>query len=148
MKEKILKTALVVFVLLSAIFLINYLLYSDEDRIRGLIRQGKRAIEEEDLDRCMNGIALNYHSEEFGLNYLVVQRLLKEAFKAFEDIRIKIKGVQIEVKDGESEVYLRVTATARPTEGTGREGFYEEPLVLSLRKSGTRWKLVGARREG
>jgi len=134
--------------LLFVIFLINRLLYSDEDRIKGLIRKGERAIEEEDLDRCMSGIALDYRSEEFGLNYFGVQYLLREAFKAFEDIRIKIKGIQIKVKDGEAEVHLRVTVTAKPVGETKREGFYEEPLVLSLQKSGIGWKLVGVRSEG
>ena len=138
---------IVIFLVLGLVILgIKSLLYPDRNKIKRLIQREMRALEEEDVDGCMEGLALEFRWQELGLNYLVARRSLKKLFETFEDIKVKPARLNIDVKNKEATMRLELTATATNLTTGEKPGFYREPGVIFFRKIAGKWKIVEVER--
>ena len=132
-----------------------YLLWpSDEARIRKLVKNEVLAIEAEDIQAVMKGISYNY-SDDKGLSYLLIKRLLEREFQRLSNIKINYSDLLIEVRDDDTATAvmdLHVTSgitgggTGGGTEAAPRYviGDAEAPVVLNLalKKEGTgKWTI-------
>ncbi len=144
--KKTLQVIVIFLILGFAILGIKNLLYSDRDKIKRLIQREGRALEEEDIDRCMKGLALEFRWQEVGLNYFVVRGALKEMFETFEDIKIKPARLNVNVKNKKARVKLEITATATKVTTGEKQGFYGEPGVILFKKIAGKWKIVEVER--
>ncbi|MFQ6067514.1 MAG: hypothetical protein ACE5K3_09590 [bacterium] len=146
--RKVLQVIVIFLVLGFAILWIKTLLYPDRDKIKRLIQMEMRALEEEDVDRCMKGLAHEFRWQELRLNYFVARRALQKLFETFEDIKIKPTRLNIDVKSKDAAVKLEITATARNLTTGEKQGFYSEPGIIFLRKIAGKWKIVEVERGG
>lgn len=123
-----------------------YLLWpSDEARIRKLVLNEAQAIETEDIQAVMKGISYNY-SDDKGLSYLLIKRLLEREFQRLNNIKVSYSDLLIEVRDDDTAIaVMDLHVTSEDTGGTNNEsprymlGGSENPAVLNLalRKEGT-----------
>ena len=75
-----------------------YLLWpSDEARIRKLVRLEAQALEAEDMEAVMKGISYNY-SDDKGLSYLLIKRILEREFQRLNNIRVSYSDLLIVVR--------------------------------------------------
>lgn len=72
-----------------------------EGRIRAAIRGGVTAIEAEDLEKAISYLSTEYRDER-GFSYLVVKRLLRDAFAQFNRFEIEMESPEIEFVKGEN----------------------------------------------
>ncbi len=119
---------------------VYFLWPSDEARIRKLVRLEAKAIEAEDIQAVMKGISYNY-SDEKGLSYLLIKRLLEREFQRLNNIKFRYSDLLIEVRDNDTAIAVM---DLHVTSGTNTEspryvlGDKENPVVLNLalRKEG------------
>lgn len=140
--RKILQVIVIFLGLGFAILGIRNLLYTDKDQIKRVIERERRDLEEEDLGGCMEGLDLEFRWQEDDLNYFVARRVLRELFGTFDDIKIKLAGLNMEIKNKEATVKFEITATAKKVISGERQGFYQEPGVIFLKKIMGQWKIV------
>ncbi len=138
------KQGVVILLLIVAPVAVYLLWPTDEARIRKLVRHEAQALEAEDIQAVMKGISFNY-SDEKGLSYLLIKRLLQREFEHLNNIRVSYSDLLIEVRDDDTATAvmdLHVTSgdTGGGTEAAPRYllGDAETPVVLnlSLRKEG------------
>lgn len=72
--------------------------YSDERRIKRIIEGGKRAVEAEDIRRCMSYVSIHY-SDSHGLNYILVKRILEEVFREFDGFEVITRELRVTVNN-------------------------------------------------
>ncbi|HEY5648367.1 MAG TPA: hypothetical protein VIU33_02630 [Nitrospiria bacterium] len=77
-----------------------FFLSNPEGRIRTAIKEGGGAIETGDLEGAMSHVSTDYRDEK-GLTYLVVKRLLRDAFDQFDHFEIEMEDPEIEFVKGE-----------------------------------------------
>jgi hypothetical protein len=138
--------------LLTLFFIAPVIIYflwpSDEARIRTLFREGAKAIEEQKIDDVMSKVSFSY-TDENGLSYLYLKKLLERAFGEVKDIRIEYDIKKIDVRDDSAaaDVDVRVAATRGPDTGY-MLGDAAKPLHIrfTLDKERTKWLI--SRTEG
>jgi hypothetical protein len=112
-----------------------YLLWpTDEARIRGLIHKEARALEAEDMEAVLKGISYNY-SDDKGMSYLLIKRILEREFKKFNNLKISTSAILIEVKKDKTAsavMDLRVTAETLDQGIRYVLGDADIPAVLNL----------------
>ena len=141
---------MVLLAVLLAVSVAAFVLWpTDEDRIRGLVKEGARAVEAEDLDALMSKISFSY-SDRHGLSYLIIKKQMQERFKRFSDIIVQYEGLEVIVAEDDTAraaMDLRVIATMGPDRGYF-VGDIKEPvrLELWLRRGGSvkRWLVVNS----
>ncbi len=124
-----------------------YLLWpSDEARIKKLVMKEAQALGAEDIQAVMKGISFNY-SDEKGLSYLLIKRLLEREFDRLNNIDVSYSDLLIVVRDDDT---ASAVMDLHVTSGTNNEspryvlGDAESPVVLnlSLRKEGAgKWMI-------
>lgn len=126
-----------------AIFLIMvtpvtvYLLWpTDEARIRKLLRQEAHAVEAKDIEAFMKGISFNY-SDDYGMSYIVIKRVLKREFKREGSITITYGDILVEVRDDDTATAvmdISVTSSDSGPDAAPRRllGGGQAPAVLNL----------------
>lgn len=122
-----------------------YLLWpSDEARIKKLLKEEVRAVEQEDIEGVMDGVSYNYR-DEHGLSYLLLKRTLERQFTRYSDIEVEYENIEVGVnKDrAEARMDLRVIATWGQDRGYYL-GDIKTParLTLELEKSPARKWLI------
>lgn len=140
------KTIVLLLLVIAAVAV--YLFWpGDEARIKKLIKEGARAIEQEDIDAVMDRVSYNYR-DEHGLSYLLLKRTIERQFTRYEDIVVEYENLEVDVKDDEAEARMDLRVIA--TWGVDR-GYYlgdiKEPahLTLELEKSpARRWLIRGS----
>jgi len=134
------KRGVAIFLLIVAPVAVYHLWPTDEARIRKLVMLEAQALGAEDMEAVMKGISFNY-SDEKGLSYLLIKRLLERAFERYSDIKVSYNDMLVEVhEDGTATAVMDIRVTAG---GSGEPPRYilggaETPAVLnlSLKKEG------------
>jgi hypothetical protein len=141
------RSAIALLILVISPVLVYLFWPSDESRIRKLIREEVRAVEEEDIDAFMSGVAFHYQ-DEYGLSYLLLKRLVEREFRAFSEIGMEYGGLGIDVSDERAMAGMDVRVLADRGVGRGYYwGDFREPVRLELElKKGPagRWLIISA----
>lgn len=139
------KRTIIIFFILAFIPLAVYLLWpSDEARIKKLIKEGKVAVEKEEIDNVMSKISFSYR-DDYGMTYLYIKKILEKQFNAMSDIQIEYENLRINVKDDSAAVALDLRVIATYGSDTGYIiGDIEEPVHMkfTLEKERTKWLIV------
>lgn len=112
----------IVFVLIvvAAALIIKFVFASENKKILKVIYEGKAAVEAEDVPKCMTHVSLQY-LDDYGLRYLVVQRILTEAFKTFDGFKVLLDNIEIEVDNNKEKAVasfdLRIIVTIQNQPG-------------------------------
>jgi hypothetical protein len=138
--------------LLTLFFIAPVIIYflwpSDEARIRTLFREGAKAIEEQKIADVMSKVSFSY-TDEHGLSYLYLEKLMERAFGEVKDIRIEYDIKKIDIRDDSAtaDVDVRVAATRGADTGY-MLGDAAKPLHIrfTLDKERTKWLI--SRTEG
>ena len=116
--------------LILAIWLVLRLIPSDENQIRGLIQQAAEALEDGNLDGAMKVISLSYR-DGYGLTYGAWRVLFQRGFDKYVDIRVWIRGLEVQIHGDEAQATFSVRAEATVAATTG------DPDRLPVRDVGT-----------
>ncbi len=121
------------------------LLISDETRIRKGVKEGVRAIEAEDVGKCLRRVSLHYR-DEYGLTYVGVKGLLTRIFQEFDAFEIDFRNLQItlldkEVASASFDLKVKVRYGGQRVYLLGY-GDVPNRIKLSLVKEGGRWKVT------
>ncbi|KKK92310.1 hypothetical protein LCGC14_2704230, partial [marine sediment metagenome] len=92
------KRGVAIFLLIVAPVAVYHLWPTDEARIRKLVMLEAQALGAEDMEAVMKGISFNY-SDEKGLSYLLIKRLLERAFERYSDIKVSYNDMLVEVHE-------------------------------------------------
>ena len=132
------KQGVAIFLLIVAPVAVYHLWPTDEARIRKLVMLEAQALGAEDMEAVMKGISFNY-SDEKGLSYLLIKRLLQREFERLNNIKINYSDLLIEVReDGTATAVMDIRVTSGSTGGGSGEaqryvlGSAEAPAVLNL----------------
>ncbi len=138
------KTIAFLIIAIAIPIIIYFLIPSEENRIRKVLREGSVAIEKEDIDKTMSKVSYNY-KDEYGLSYLYIKEVLKIIFKRFERIRIEYKIIKIYVTENKATVEVDVIVSAY----TGENFHYllgditnPAHLKFSLEKERGKWLII------
>jgi hypothetical protein len=135
--------------LLIAAPVLFYLFWpSDEARIRRLVHETARAVEAEDVEGVLKNVSFQY-TDNAGLGYLWLKRILPAEFKKLSDMEVSVRGLGVTVEpDGKAasaSMDLRIIATY----GADDRGYYlgnaDEPFRLTVRLKKNdlrRWEVV------
>ena len=134
---------------IACFFLVRHLLVSDEDRIKGVIYQGKAAIEREDFEEAIKHVSRDY-TDEYGLNKMAIAAILKRVYAEFDDIAIEVADLEVTITEKETETKqgraaFNTWVTFRTEEGIGYlVGSFEEPcrVIFTLAKEGGTWRVI------
>jgi hypothetical protein len=144
------KKAVIICVILAAIgcfFLLKHLLVTDEARIRGVIYQGKAAIEKKDIEGVMAQVSREYQ-DEYGLNKVAIMAVFQRAFHEFDAIDIHVEELKVAINEQkQGQAFLLTWATVRAQDKTRYlVGSPEKPcqVVFTLAKEGGRWRVIKA----
>lgn len=96
--KKLFYGIVILIIIIIAAIIIKFLLVSDKSRILKVINEGRAAVEAEDVEKCMSHISLQY-SDDYGLKYLIVKRILIDVFKEFDGFKVLLDNIEIEVKE-------------------------------------------------
>lgn len=104
----------------AAALIIKFAFASEKKKILKTIYEGSAAVEAEDAARCMSYVSLQY-LDDYGLKYLVVQRILTEVFKTFDGFKVLLDNIEITVDDNKEKAVasfdLRIIVTLQNQPG-------------------------------
>ncbi len=121
------------------------LLISDEARIRKGVKEGARAIEAEDLEKCLRHVSL-YYKDEYGLTYLSVKGLLIRIFQEFDAFEIELENLRVTLLDKRTafatfDLKVKVSYTGQRAYLLGSVDFPNR-IKMSFAKERGRWKVT------
>ena len=143
------QTIIIALAAIACFLLIRHLLVSDEDRIKGMIYQGKAAIEREDFEGALKHVSRDY-KDAYGLNKMAIAAILKRLFAEFDDIAIQVEDLEVTITERETgkkqgRVSFNTWVTFRTEEGIGYlVGSFEEPCQVrfTVAKEGRHWRVI------
>ncbi|MBI5181784.1 MAG: hypothetical protein HZA06_02600 [Nitrospirae bacterium] len=105
-------------IVIVVIIIVKFVFVSEKGKILSIIKEGKAAIEAEDAAKSMSYVSLQY-SDDYGLKYLMVQRILIEVFKEFDGFNVILNNIEIEVNEDKAIATfdLRVNVTLHNQQG-------------------------------
>ena len=136
--------ALAVAALVYLVF-VRPLLISDEARIRKGVKEGARAIEGKELEKCLRHVSLHY-KDEYGLTYLSVKGLLIRIFQEFDAFEIDLENLRITLLDKRTafatfDLKLIVNYRGQRAYLLG-SGDFSNRIKMSFAKEGGKWKVT------
>lgn len=142
------KTFAVLFLLMVSPVIIYFLMPSDENRIKKLIREEVSAIEKKDVVAFMSGISFGYR-DEHGLSYIVIRKQLENLLPRYSRINVSYSNLIIDITDDKASARMDFLVLASKGETRGYYiGDMEEPahLELTLLKiSPGKWEITGTK---
>lgn len=81
---------------------------NDESRIRKTVYAGILAVEKKDIPRCAHLVSETY-KDDYGNDKEHLLKIARDIFKAYEEFRIMIKRLKIEVKGSEGSANIGFT---------------------------------------
>ena len=142
------ETILIALVAITCFFLVRHFLVSDEDRIKGVIYQGKAAIEREDFEGAIKHVSRDYQ-DAYGLNKMAIAAILKRLYADFDNIAIEVEDLEVTIlaipEEKQGRAAFNTWVTFRTEEGIGYlVGSFEEPcrVVFTLAKEGGKWRVI------
>ena len=141
------KGFIIALALVAVVYLVfvRPLLISDEARIRKGVKEGGRAIEGKELEKCLRHVSLHY-KDEYGLTYLRVKGLLIRIFQEFDAFEIDLENLRITVLDKRTafatfDLKVKVSYTGQRAYLLG-SGDFPNRIKMSFAKEGGRWKIT------
>ena len=140
------KTLTLIVALVIAPVIVYFVWPSDEARIRKLIREGARAVEEEKIEEVMAPVSFNY-ADDRGATYLLIKEAMTRFFRNMDNIKVEyeIARIAITKQTAEAELDLRVVASSGADTGYIM-GDISRPLHMKfvLEKERASWLIVKA----
>ncbi|MFZ3066271.1 MAG: hypothetical protein WA277_13425 [Nitrospirota bacterium] len=96
--KKLFYGILILIIIVIAAAIIKFILVAEKSRILKVINEGRAAVEAEDIEKSMSHVSLQY-SDDYGLKYLIVKRILIDVFKEFDGFKVLLDNIEIEVKE-------------------------------------------------
>ena len=130
---------------LICLVFIRPLLISDEARIRKGVREGARAIEAKDLEKCLQHVSLHY-KDEYGLTHLSVKGLLIRIFQEFDAFEIELENLRITLLDKGTafatfDLKVKVSYRGQRAYLLG-SGDFSNRIKMSFAREGGRWMVT------
>jgi hypothetical protein len=121
------------------------LLISDEARIRKGLKEGVRAIEAEDVGKCLRHVSIHYQ-DEYGLTYLSVKNLLIRVFQDFDAFEIDLENLRVSLIDKRTafatfDLRVKVSFKGQKAYLVG-SGDLSNRIGMNFTKEGNRWKVT------
>ena len=144
--RKLFYVIITLIIIAIAAIIIKFLFVSEKSRILKVINEGRAAVEAEDVDKCMSYISLQY-SDDYGLKYLIVKRILTDVFKEFDGFKVMLDDVEIEVNNKEKTAVaafdLRIIVTLHNQPGY-LVGTTDSPAKIKMYfiKERLKWQVV------
>jgi hypothetical protein len=144
--KKLFYGIVILIVIIIAAIIVKFLLVSEKSRILKVINEGRTAVEAEDVDKCMSYISLQY-SDDYGLKYLIVKRILTDVFKEFDGFKVMLDDVEIEVNKKEKTAVaafdLRIIVTLHNQPGY-LVGTTDSPAKIKMyfTKERLKWQVI------
>ena len=144
--KKLFYVIIALIIIAIAAIIVKFLLVSEKNRILKVINEGRTAVEAEDVDKCMSYISLQY-SDDYGLKYLIVKRILTDVFKEFDGFKVMLDDVEIEVNKKEKTAVaafdLRIIVTLHNQPGY-LVGSTDSPAKIKMYfiKERLKWQVV------
>jgi len=144
-KSKLLSIGIFSFLTVVLVFfLLQFVFVSEEKKIERIIKTSKKAFEKEDLELLMGFLSKEYQ-DEFGLDYQGIREGLHETFSVFDEIKVSLSKVEVEVMDQEAEVKLSLWVFAKnQDQPVFLIGSLNNPVPseVFLKKEEGEWKVV------
>ena len=144
--KKLFYVIIALIIIAIAAIIVKFLLVSEKNRILKVINEGRTAVEAEDVYKCMSYISLQY-SDDYGLKYLIVKRILSDVFKEFDGFKVVLDDVDIEVNNKEKTAVaafdLRIIVTLHNQPGY-LVGSTDSPAKIKMYfiKERLKWQVV------
>ncbi|MBI5180190.1 MAG: hypothetical protein HZA05_02155 [Nitrospirae bacterium] len=142
--KKLFYGIIILIIIVIAAAIIKFILVSEKTRILKIINEGRAAIEAEDVEKCMSYVSLQY-SDDYGLKYLIVKRILIDVFKEFDGFKVLLDNIEIEVKEDKAVAAfdLRIIVTLHNQPGYF-VGSTESPAKIKVYfiKERLKWQVV------
>lgn len=133
------------------IWFLSGVFVSEEGKIKKRIKLAATAIEEEDFIAFI-GVFSKQYQDPFGLTLPAMMKIAQLAFTRFEDIKVDLSNIDIEIDGDKATATLSVwgEATRASTMGTenlpSREAFEDRGVTLYFEKQGSKWLIVSSQR--
>ena len=132
----------IVVAVVFCVIILKFALISDSEKIKQTLYNGKNAIEQENIHELMPCISRNYIDEN-GFNYIKIKYLFNWLFSQFDDIRIHIRKMDINIdREKNATATLHTWATAKGLDTIGYiVGDKKEPcrVIFTLVEEGDRF---------
>ncbi len=143
MGRKFVYGTIAVILIAVGFFIIRYY-YSDERRIKRIIEGGRKAVEAEDIKRCMSYVSIHY-SDSHSLNYILVKRILEDVFREFDGFEVITRELRVTVNNDTATAEFKgaVIVNIEGMRGFlvgGNDGPIEIKVDLNRERFG--WKVV------
>ena len=96
--KKLFYGIIILMIIVIAAIIVKFFLVSEKSRILKVINEGRAAVEAEDVEKSMSHVSLQY-SDDYGIKYLIVKRILIDVFKEFDGFKVLLDNIEIEVKE-------------------------------------------------
>ncbi|HNS31562.1 MAG TPA: hypothetical protein PKN36_01125 [bacterium] len=143
MKKRILLFLAVLFIGLSVFLVKKYVLVSEKDRILRTMRSAETFLEKKDHVGFMKHLSMEY-MDDYGHTWATLFFYVKSILTHYDDIKISLSQVDIEIKgDGkEKKAVVRFMAEVN-AKGAAGESFSDlGRFTAEMKKDGTRWKVT------
>ncbi len=144
--KKLFYGMVILIVIVVSAIIIKFLLVSEKSGILKVINEGKAAIEAENIEKSMSYVSLQY-SDDYGLKYLIVKRILADVFKEFDGFKVLLDNIEIDVNKKENTAVaafdLRIIVTLHNQPGY-LVGLTDSPAKIKMYfiKERLRWQVV------
>jgi len=132
----------------SLYFAIDYIVYTDEERVVDILVETKKGIEAEDIITATKYVSEDY-LDYYGLSKKDLQKIGKEVFEKFEDFKVIFQKKNITIENGKGIINLdfRILITYNG-QRTFLFGDLNRPAAVTLlferrRDSDKGWLLTG-----
>lgn len=135
---------LIILILITIWVFSKFIFISEAERVWWVIKYGARAIENEDLYRCLGIIAPDYY-DDFGFDYEKVRNWLKSQFAQYDELDVDIITKKVRVKEENAICSLRVNLYGKIGNEYGLiygRGFGGDVLILYLKKVNNNWLVI------
>lgn len=132
------KFAFILFIVFSGAAAAGWWIFiasNPEGKIMSSLQEGKRAVEAEDIEAAISLVSTGY-SDERGFTYLVLKRLLRDAFAEFDDFEVEWGPAAVTLPDGGEDRALAAVDTRVFVTLGGKQGILvgtlDEPAHLEI----------------
>ena len=142
--KKLFYGIIILIIIVIAAIIVKFFLVSEKSRILKVINEGRAAVEAEDIEKCMSHVSLQY-SDDYGIKYLIVKRILIDVFKEFDGFKVLLDNIEIEVKEDKAVASfdLRIIVTLHNQPGY-LVGSTDSPakIMMYFIKERLKWQVI------
>lgn len=142
--KKLFYGIIILIIIVIAAIIVKFFLVSEKSRILKVINEGRAAVEAEDVEKSMSHVSLQY-SDDYGIKYLIVKRILIDVFKEFDGFKVLLDNIEIEVKEDKAVASfdLRIIVTLHNQPGY-LVGSTDSPakIMMYFIKERLKWQVI------